>query len=65
VTFNIGDSITTTVYMIGDREEEVTGTVTRLNMSRKTPDKVLSYVIDATAAGHGMLIVEAAKARQA
>ena len=62
-TFNVGDSIVTTVHAIGGRQEEVIGTVTGRSMSRKAPTRVLSYVVDATDSGHGKLIVEAAKAR--
>ena len=59
--FNIGDTITTTVYMIGNREDEVTGTVISRKMSTKTPDKVLSYIVETAA--YGNLVVEASKAR--
>jgi hypothetical protein len=61
--FSVGDSVVTTVHSIGGRQEEVVGTVTRLDMSRKVPGRVLSYVVDASASGHGLLSVEAAKAR--
>jgi hypothetical protein len=61
--FNVGDSIVTTVHAIGGRQEEVSGTVTRLNMSRKVPTRVLSYVVDARGEGHGELFVPAADAR--
>jgi hypothetical protein len=61
--FNVGDSITTTVHAIGGRQEEVTGPVIRLNMSRKVPGRVLSYEVDAAHAGYGRIVVEVAKAR--
>lgn len=63
MTFNIGDTIATTVYMIGGRQDEVTGVVTELKMSRKTPERVAFYVIDASGSGHGLLSVETGKAR--
>ncbi len=61
--FNIGDSVTTTVHMIGGRSDEVTGTVLKLDMSRKTPGKVLGYVVDASATGYGKLSVPVKDAR--
>jgi len=47
--------------MIGNREDEVTGTVISRKMSTKTPDKGLSYIVETAA--YGNLVVEASKAR--
>lgn len=61
--FGVGDAVTTTVYMIGGRSAEVSGPVVEVSMSRKTPGRVVAYVVDASAAGYGMLSVEVDKAR--
>lgn len=60
----VGDRIVTTVYSRGDRSAEVVGTVTSISMSKRYPDRVACYTVDATEAGYGLLSVEAAKARR-
>lgn len=61
--YAIGDEITTTVHMRSSRSAEVTGTITAVTMSRKTPGKVITYTVDASAAGYGSLCVPVADAR--
>lgn len=63
--FSVGDTVTTTVYMIGGRSAEVSGPVVALRMARKTPGRVVAYEVDATAAGYGVLSVDVDKARAA
>lgn len=62
--FCIGDPVVTTVYMIGGRSAEVAGTVTAVVVSRRDPERVVSYTVDASGSGYGLLCVEAPKARR-
>lgn len=61
----VGTLATTTVYMIGGRSEDVTGTVVRVTMSRRDPSRVVAYDVDAGESGYGVLHVEAGKIRTA
>jgi hypothetical protein len=62
-TFNVGDTITTTVYMIGGRSDEVTGKIIDFKMRRKDTSRIGCYVVDASDLGYGLLCVEPEKAR--
>ncbi len=61
--FQMGEFVTTTVHAIGDRSEEVTGAVVEVRMSRKTPGRVLAYVVDTGVLGYGHLLIPAAAVR--
>ena len=63
MAIELGDTVTTTVHMIGGRSAEVSGPVVDRNESRKTPGRVVSYVVDATESGYGKLVVPVADAR--
>lgn len=61
--FNVGDTIVTTVYMIGGRQDEVTGKIIDFKMRRKDTSRIGWYVVDASDLGYGLLCVEPEKAR--